>query len=107
MLVCEVWIFITGNIIAGTASNLPQLVAGRLIAGVGGAGLLSLITIIISRTPTTSLMQRIELTIPPELTHERQRGTYFNLINVVFIVADSTGPIVGGLLATSGNWRWM
>lgn len=49
MLVCEVWVFIIGNIIAGTAHTLPQLVAGRLIAGVGGAGLLSLCTIIVSR----------------------------------------------------------
>lgn len=50
MLVCEVWVFIIGNIIAGTAHSLNQLVAGRLIAGVGGAGLLSLVTIIVSRT---------------------------------------------------------
>ena len=49
MLVCEVWIFIVGNIIAGSAKSLPQLVAGRMIAGVGGAGLLSLCIIVVSR----------------------------------------------------------
>lgn len=38
-----------GNIIAGVSNNLTQLVAGRLISGVGGAGLLSLCVIIISR----------------------------------------------------------
>lgn len=42
-----------------------------------------------------------------ELTHERQRGSYLNLINFVFIIADSLGPIVGGFLAQSGQWRWM
>ncbi|TCD62518.1 hypothetical protein EIP91_006767, partial [Steccherinum ochraceum] len=62
----------------------------RLVSGVGGAGLLSLSTIVVS-----------------QLTHEKQRGTYLNLINVVFIVADSLGPIVGGALAKSGNWRWI
>lgn len=90
MLVCEVWVFIVGNIIAGTARSLSQLVAGRMIAGVGGAGLLSLCTIIVS-----------------QLTNERQRSTYLNLINAVFIIADSLGPILGGLLAKSGNWRWI
>ncbi|KAJ3525096.1 hypothetical protein NM688_g8457 [Phlebia brevispora] len=90
MLLAEVWVFIIGNIIAGTAHNLSQLVAGRLLAGVGGAGLISLCTIIVS-----------------QLTHERQRSSYLNLINAVFIIADSTGPIIGGLLAKSGNWRWI
>ncbi|KAI0074809.1 MFS general substrate transporter [Panus rudis PR-1116 ss-1] len=90
MLIAEVWIFVIGNIIAGLANNLTQLVAGRLIAGVGGAGLLALSTIIIS-----------------QLTHEQQRGSYLNLINVVFIVADSLGPIIGGIFARTGNWRWM
>ncbi|KAI0083894.1 major facilitator superfamily domain-containing protein [Irpex rosettiformis] len=90
MLVCEVWVFIFGNIVAGTAHNLTQLVAGRLISGVGGAGLLSLCTIVLS-----------------QLTHERQRSTYLNLINAVFIISDSLGPIIGGALAKSGNWRWI
>ncbi|EKM53013.1 uncharacterized protein PHACADRAFT_98931 [Phanerochaete carnosa HHB-10118-sp] len=90
MLVCEVWVFIVGNIIAGTSRSLSQLVAGRMVAGVGGAGLLSLCTIIVS-----------------QLTNERQRSTYLNLINAVFIIADSLGPILGGLLAKSGNWRWI
>jgi len=81
---------VIGNIIAGTAKSLPQLVAGRLISGVGGAGLLSLSTIILS-----------------QLTHERQRGSYLNLINFVFLVSDSLGPILGGLLARGGNWRWI
>lgn len=49
MLLVGVWVFIVGNIIAGTARTLQQLVAGRLLSGVGGAGLLSLSTIIVSR----------------------------------------------------------
>ncbi|KAI0691484.1 major facilitator superfamily domain-containing protein [Cytidiella melzeri] len=90
MLVCEVWVFIFGNIVAGTAHNLTQLVAGRLISGVGAAGLLSLCTIVVS-----------------QLTQERQRSSYLNFINGVFIVADSLGPVIGGSLAKSGHWRWI
>ncbi|THH28783.1 hypothetical protein EUX98_g5404 [Antrodiella citrinella] len=82
LLLAEIWILVLGNIIAGTACRLPQLVAGRLISGVGA---------------------------PLALHHNclSQRGSYMNLINVVFIVADSMGPILGGILAKSGNWRWI
>lgn len=106
LLIAEIWIFVLGNVIAGSARRLPQLVAGRLVSGVGGAGLLSLATIIVSREskPSTSTQR---LTVLAELTHEKQRGTYLNLINVVFIVADSLGPLLGSALARSGNWRWM
>ncbi|KAJ8073486.1 hypothetical protein PM082_011762 [Marasmius tenuissimus] len=89
-LIIELWIFVIGNIVAGTAKGLGQIIAGRLIAGLGGAGLLTLSCIVIT-----------------QLTHERQRASYMNLINVVFIFADSLGPIVGGALANSGNWRWI
>ena len=122
MLVCEVWVFIFGNIIAGTAHNLTQLVAGRLISGIGGAGLLSLCTIALSREFLYSYgssssgssydgMANWKLDLiyiySIELTHERQRSTYLNLINAVFIISDSLGPIIGGVLAKSGHWRWM
>ncbi|KAF9254970.1 MFS general substrate transporter [Marasmius fiardii PR-910] len=90
LLIIELWIFVIGNIISGTAKGLGQIIAGRLIAGIGGAGLLTLSCIVIT-----------------QLTHERQRASYMNLINVVFIFADSLGPIVGGALANSGNWRWL
>lgn len=49
LLIIELWIFIIGNVIAGVSKTLSQLVAGRLISGVGGAGLLSLSMILVSR----------------------------------------------------------
>ncbi|KAJ3729574.1 major facilitator superfamily domain-containing protein, partial [Lentinula raphanica] len=79
-----------GNIIAGTSKSLTQIIVGRLISGIGGAGLMSVVCILVS-----------------QLTHERQRATYMNLINAVFIVSDALGPILGGALAKSGNWRWI
>ena len=64
MLLAEVWIFIIGNIIAGTAHNLTQLVAGRLLAGVGGAGLMALCTVIVSRTFTFSSIEAYVIRLP-------------------------------------------
>ncbi|KAJ4495425.1 major facilitator superfamily domain-containing protein [Lentinula lateritia] len=90
LLLIELWIFALGNIIAGTSKTLTQIVVGRLISGIGGAGLMSVVCILVS-----------------QLTHERQRATYMNLINAVFIISDAVGPILGGALANSGNWRWI
>ncbi|THU96667.1 MFS general substrate transporter [Dendrothele bispora CBS 962.96] len=90
LLLIELWIFIIGNIVAGTSSTLGQIIAGRLISGLGGAGLISLACILVS-----------------QLTHEKQRASYMNLINVTFIISNSLGPIIGGALARSGNWRWI
>ncbi|PBK89158.1 MFS general substrate transporter [Armillaria gallica] len=49
----ELWVFIAGNIIAGTSRGLLQMIIGRLISGIGGAGLLSLTGIIIARAYTS------------------------------------------------------
>ncbi|TRM65410.1 major facilitator superfamily domain-containing protein, partial [Schizophyllum amplum] len=89
-LLIELWIFVIGNTIAGTSTTLAQLIVGRLISGIGGAGMLSMVCVLVSH-----------------LTNERQRASYMNIINFVFIIADSLGPILGGALSSSGNWRWM
>lgn len=47
-IIVELWVFVIGNVIAGTAHGFAQLVAGRLISGVGGAGLLNLTCIILA-----------------------------------------------------------
>ncbi|KIK70070.1 hypothetical protein GYMLUDRAFT_34532 [Collybiopsis luxurians FD-317 M1] len=90
LLLIELWIFALGNIIAGTSQTITQIIVGRLISGIGGAGLLSVVCILVS-----------------QLTHERQRATYMNLVNAVFIISDAVGPVLGGALAKSGNWRWI
>lgn len=109
LLIIELWIFIAGNIIAGTSQNLVQLVAGRILSGVGGAGIFALSVIIISRQyhhghDRLTVKSSYPIT---ELTHERQRGSYLNLISVVFIVSDSVAPFFGAALSKSGHWRWM
>ncbi|KAE9405978.1 MFS general substrate transporter [Gymnopus androsaceus JB14] len=90
LLFAELWIFIVGNVIAGSAHSLTQLAGGQLVSGVGGAGLLTLSTIIIT-----------------ELTDERERSTYLNLVNAIFIIADAIGPVLGSAFALKASWRWI
>ena len=41
------------------------------------------------------------------MTHERQRGSYLNFINVVFVVADAIGPLIGASFSEKASWRWI
>jgi MFS family permease len=107
LLFISLWIFVLGNMIAGAANSLGPMVAGRLISGVGAAGLFSLSCIVISRKSSILSFSRNLLTEHEVLTHERQRSTYMNLINIVFLFCDAAGPTIGGALATAGKWRWM
>ena len=42
-----------------------------------------------------------------DMTHERQRGSYLNFINVVFVVADAIGPLIGASFSEKASWRWL
>ncbi|KAJ3154581.1 hypothetical protein HDU89_007819 [Geranomyces variabilis] len=65
------------------------LIIGRVISGVGGAGLQSLILIIMA-----------------DITTERERGFYNSLYTILFLVSDGTGPVLGGVLTDRASWRW-
>ena len=41
------------------------------------------------------------------MTHERQRGAFLNLINIIFVVSDAIGPVIGSAFAQKASWRWI
>ncbi|KAF7971297.1 hypothetical protein HWV62_21454 [Athelia sp. TMB] len=66
------------------------LIAARTIQGVGGGGILSLTSIIVS-----------------DLVPLHERGLYNGLIGMSWALATATGPLIGGALAERGQWRWL
>lgn len=42
-----------------------------------------------------------------DMTYERQRGSYLNLINLVFVLTDAIGPLIGASFAQKVSWRWI
>ncbi|KAL1916161.1 uncharacterized protein VTP21DRAFT_6165 [Calcarisporiella thermophila] len=88
MLWC-VWVFVIGSVICAAAPTMLTLILGRTIAGIGGGGLLSVTIIILA-----------------DITTERERPTYMNLINIVFVVTDGLGPFIGGVFSDAVSWRW-
>ncbi|KAI1735346.1 major facilitator superfamily domain-containing protein [Xylaria scruposa] len=83
-------IFIVGSGISGGAKSTGVLIAGRLIMGIGSAGIGSMIQLIVL-----------------DLVPLRETGKYLGIVYAVFGVGSALGPPIGGAIAQSGQWGWI
>ncbi|BCB79389.1 DHA2 family efflux MFS transporter permease subunit [Phytohabitans flavus] len=83
-------VFTLASAACGFANSSGQLVAARVVQGVGGALL----------TPQT--LSVITVIFPPE-----KRGAAFGVWGGVAGVATVTGPTLGGYLVTDWGWEWI
>jgi EmrB/QacA subfamily drug resistance transporter len=83
-------VFTVASALCGFAQDGNQLIAARILQGIGGAIL----------TPQT--LSIITVIFPPE-----RRGAAFGVWGAVAGVATVTGPTLGGFLVTYVNWRWI
>ena len=84
------FVFTLASALCGFSQNVGELIAARIIQGVGGALL----------TPQT--LSIITSLFPPE-----RRGAAFGVWGGVAGLATVTGPTVGGALITYIDWRWI
>jgi len=82
--------FTTGSLLCGTAQSIGQLIAFRVVQGVGGGML----------TPVGLAM--LFRAFPPA---ERARAA--TIIMVPTLAAPALGPVLGGLIVTNVSWRWI
>ncbi|KAB8532571.1 hypothetical protein FH972_025516 [Carpinus fangiana] len=90
------WVFFTatvifeiGNVVAGTANSSATVIGGRVITGVGCAGMNAGVFIIIAN-----------------IVPVHKRPIYISSIGSIYSVAAVVGPIIGGSLAEGATWRW-
>ena len=83
-------VFTLASAACGLAQTPGQLIAFRVIQGIGGALL----------TPQT--LSTITMIFPPE-----KRGAAFGIWGSVAGVATIAGPTLGGGLVTNWDWRWI
>ncbi len=83
-------IFVLGSLVAGVATSMPSLIAGRAVQGLGGGGLFALALAVIGDV------------IPP-----RERGRYQGWFGAVFGVSSVAGPLLGGFFTDGPGWRWI
>jgi EmrB/QacA subfamily drug resistance transporter len=84
------FIFTLASAICGFSQNVGELIAARVLQGVGGALL----------TPQTLAI--LTSIFPPE-----RRGAAFGIWGGVAGLATVAGPTIGGALITYFNWRWI
>ena len=82
-------IFLVGSALCGLAQSLTELIAFRIVQGLGAGGLFAL------------AHATIGVIIPP-----RERGRYQGLLGSTFVAGSIIGPALGGVLVDSASWRW-
>lgn len=82
--------FVAGLGVAGTATSMAQLVAGRCIQGVGAGLLITAIYVVLGTCYPDSLRPKI-----------------FAAMSSAWVVPSLLGPIVSGSLAQHVSWRWV
>lgn len=82
-------LFLVGSLICALAKNLPMIIAGRAVQGIGGGGIIILANISVS-----------------DLFSMRDRPMYYGIFGATWAIAGALGPIVGGAFTTDVTWRW-
>ncbi|HOB80726.1 MAG TPA: MFS transporter, partial [Ornithinibacter sp.] len=81
-------VFVIGSVVTALAVELPVLVAGRVIQGVGGGGLV----------PAT-------LAIVAQLWPPDRRGVPLGVVGAVQELGSVLGPVLGALVLVIADWR--
>src|SRR5262245_37037471 len=90
MFLVAITIFLVGSTLCGVASSMNELIAFRVLQGLGAGGLIPL-----SQAAIADLF-------PP-----RERGRYQGFIGAVWAFASIAGPLLGGTLTDTASWRWI
>ncbi len=90
LFVVGIIVFTLASAACGFAANPGQLIAFRIVQGLGAALLM----------PQTLTI--LTMVFPPE-----RRGAAFGVWGAVAGVATVAGPTLGGLLVTAFDWRWI
>ncbi|MDQ6730722.1 MAG: multidrug efflux MFS transporter [Actinomycetota bacterium] len=90
VLMLAIVVFTVASALCGLASNVGQLVAFRILQGMGGGMLAPVGTAMLFRA------------FPPQ---ERVRAA--SIIVLPTALAPALAPVIGGLLITDASWRWV
>jgi EmrB/QacA subfamily drug resistance transporter len=82
-------IFVLATAAAGFSQDPATLIAFRAVQGIGAGGLAALSQVIMA-----------------DIISPRERGRYMGLFGAVMAVATVGGPLLGGFITDTIDWRW-
>ncbi|KAL3475155.1 major facilitator superfamily domain-containing protein [Aspergillus californicus] len=82
-------VFGIGCLCCGLAQNIYQLIAARVFQGIGGGGMTTVVSILLS-----------------DIIPLRDRGVWQGIINIIYASGAGIGAPLGGILADYIGWRW-
>jgi MFS family permease len=82
--------FLGGLVLSGTATTMAQLVAGRVVQGLGSGLIITAVYVVIGHAYP-----------------ERARPALFAATSSAWVVPSLVGPVVSGALAQHASWRWV
>lgn len=82
-------VFGLGCLFCGLARNMNELIAARAFAGIGGGGMTTVVSILLSDVITL-----------------RERGKWQGYINIIYAAGAAAGAPLGGIFADQIGWRW-
>src|SRR5215475_3054564 len=87
MVIISLSLFMAGSVVCALAPNLPFLIIGRGLQGLGGGGIMPVVQTVIS-----------------DVVSPRERGQYQAYFSGVWVAAGIGGPVLGGVFAEHLHW---
>ncbi|KAI1438762.1 major facilitator superfamily domain-containing protein [Xylaria sp. CBS 124048] len=82
-------VFAAGNLICGLSRSADVMILGRVVAGIGGGGLMTISTF-----------------LGTDLVPLRKRGVIQGIGNICFSAGSILGGVFGGLINDTTSWGW-
>ncbi|HEX4569280.1 MAG TPA: DHA2 family efflux MFS transporter permease subunit [Dongiaceae bacterium] len=90
VFVSAIAVFTISSLLCGVAQNLPEMIAARVLQGMGGAMMTPVGRLVLLRAVSKSQLVQA-----------------MSYVTIPALVGPAIGPLIGGFIATYSTWRWI
>ncbi len=90
VFIAALMLFAASSAVAGSAISVGELIAFRVLQGIGGGLILPVGQVIVAQAAGPKRMGRV-----------------MSVLGVPMLLGSVAGPVIGGLIVSSASWRWI